>query len=192
MRFLFRALALSIALTGASCDSKCGKCDSGGDSGPDHCADGTYDGPTTIQEATVQCVGDDSRFYARTEGWTADGLVFSQETANPEPQWADEHELRSFEFEPCGFGDELEEILSGGAGTGDWIPGVSSVFTCADHHDSPEAVMTYAFFVWDPEGNPADCLAFGHDPQGMATAVYDRVSDPSFDVATCSQGATTQ
>lgn len=155
------------------------------------CADvgGFYDGPVTVQEVSVGCDANDVvRFYARTEGWTGDGWVFSQETANPTPNWSDTHDMASYQFDACGYEDELERSLETGAAPATWEMNVSSVFTCAGHYDAANGVMSYAVGVMDIDGNLADCLAWGQDPDGMIDGSISRVNEPGFSLANCVVG----
>ena len=140
-----------------------------------------YTGPTLVQLTQVSCLDNSTvRFYVETDGWTGDGLWFSQETGNAEPQWADEHDILSFEFDDCGFWDHLEQELTTGAGVSDWSVNQSTVFSCEPNvHFDGSGVMSYAARVYDIDGNFADCLAWGHDPQGMIDGDYSRANEPT-------------
>ena len=165
-----------------------------GDTGPTDatCADGRYDGPTSIVDADVTCTGTDVRFYAETEGWTDGGLVFSQETANAEPNYSDEHELASFNADACGFMDELERVIGDGTTVNDPLNDCNinecSVFTCGAHYNDPN-VMSYAFYVYDSAANFADCRAIGENPgKLLSDGSANRVNEPSFDLGNCTSG----
>ena len=156
------------------------------DTGPDT---GPYDGPVLVELAEVTCTDTRSAyFYAETAGWTSSGLWFSQETANNEPQWADEHDLESFEYDKNGAWDHLEQTVSTNADFASWAVNASTVFSCepSEHFDG-SAVMTYAIRVYDIDGAFADCLAFGHDVSGMQDGTYDRVNEPTAPAAELDQ-----
>lgn len=150
---------------------------------------GFYSGPVTVQEASVSCgvfpgaAGERVRFYARTEGWTANGWVFSQDTANPVPNWSDTHDLESYQWDACGYQDELEQVLDQGALVGTWATNESTVFTCAAHFEG--GVMSYAVGVKDLDGNLADCFSWGHDPWAMIQGTSARINEPGFDLDDC-------
>lgn len=190
------AIFAAFALVACAGDSDT-KTDSGSPTGIDttdtetECAGqgGFYDGPITVQEVSVTCdASDNVRFYARTEGWTGDGWVFSQETANPTPNWSDTHDMESYQFDACGYEDELERTLATGAAVAAWEMNVSTVFTCAAHFDAANGVMSYAVGVKDLDGNLADCLAWGQDPDGMIDGSVGRVNEPGFSLANCVVG----
>ena len=54
-----------------------------------------------------------------------------------------------------------------------------TVFSCPGHHGAPQNVMTYVYRVYDSDGQLADCLAQGHDPEIVIDDLMDRRSDPS-------------
>src|SRR5688572_8295988 len=123
--------------------------DSAGTTNPE-CPNGVFTGPTTITHVEVTCTGNQVRLAADTEGWTHNGSVYSQETANIEPQWNDEHSIESYEYDACGYEDHLERVLNDGSTLADplndWSIDSSSLFRCDDHYTEP--VMTYAFMVY--------------------------------------------
>lgn len=175
------------------CAGESGK-DSGTTTTEDCAAEDFYTGPVTIEQASVECNGNNTvRFAAETKGWTDGGYVFSQETGNPEPQWSDQHDLASVDFDPCGAFDKLEREIQDGDTladpTNDWQENVSSVFQCDDHYESPGIVMSYAFAVVDIDGAFADCVAYGDDPDGLVNDAYNRLANPvGFDASDCSRG----
>lgn len=184
-----------LAAVAAACTGDKGV-DSGtpADTGTAACAE-TYDGPPVIQEVRVECLSTNTvRFYARTEGWTDDGYVFSQETGNQTPNYSDEHDLTAYDWDACGFEDNLERELSTSADYNAAQRNQSTVFSCEpDVHFDGAGVMTYAFAVNDQQGQVADCLAFGEDVNGMKNSpASDRVNEPSFDLGICSAGQTTR
>lgn len=176
-------------------DEETGDSGEPGDSGDQDkrdCPNGTYTGPIVIGSASVTCTDTTVRFQAETVGLTSGGMVFSQETANDEPQWADNHSLLTYEFDPCGFVDKLERYLDDGSTLEDplneYQTDISTVFTCANHYNQPN-MMTYAFGVNDMSGNLTDCYAFGNDVQGMKAQSYDLAGeDPDFNLIYCTVG----
>jgi hypothetical protein len=190
----YRIAVLAALAVGCTAGDK--GADSGDSGGTGTCPQGTYDGPVSVQQATVDCTDSTTvRFYANTEGWTDDGYVFAQETGNTSPggQYSDEHDLTAYDWDACGFEDNLEQELTTDVGLNDAARNQSTVFSCApDVHYDGSGTMTYAFAVNDSDGNLADCLAFGDDVAGMKNGTYDRVNEPSFDLGICSEGQVTQ
>jgi hypothetical protein len=181
------------AMSAAACTGDAFSKDSGTtESGTGFCT-ATSDDPPTIDVATVDCNGNQVSFFVETTNWTDDGVVFTQETGNPETQWSDEHDLLSVEWDECGFWDRLRLTLNDASTLDDplydWQQNVSTVFDCSLHYGDPN-VITYAFAVYD--GNQvADCIVFGHDPQGMINGNYRRVNQPSFNLSQCTLGQNT-
>ncbi len=126
-----------------------------------------------IEDAFVTC--DDKNlvtFTIETIGESpVAASVFSQETGNAEPNYADE-----FEFDTTGVLSDLELTLETDADS----PGADrTIFTCPRHHGNPEGVMTYAYRVYDSLGGLADCVIQGDDPDALQNDLLDRVNDPS-------------
>jgi hypothetical protein len=192
-RYVIFALAALAACSGP--DDKDGSGETG-TTGTD-CPDGVFTGPVLITDYSATCDGDgNARYYVETQGWTANGRLFAQETENdPAGQWSDNHDLISYEFDECQEWDHLEAVLTTGASTTDWETNVSTVFTCAGHIDpvAPDApVMSYAAQVDDLDGNAAHCVAWGQDPQGMIDdTAGTRINDPGFDLSGCEIGTAT-
>jgi hypothetical protein len=142
-----------------------------------------YDGPLVLMFTSVSCgEGDRVRLYAETAGWTDGGSALLVETSSGDAAPRSEaHELVSVSFDPRGRWDELERILAPGA----WEPGESTAFACPEARDLER--MTFAFAVVDLDGRFADCLAFGHDPEGLVAGAYETVRVP-FDPVDCGIG----
>ena len=127
------------------------------------------------------------------QGWTVTGAAIDYVGG----QWADNHTLESYEFDAwCGAFDRLERTLQDGTTLSDplndWQTDESTIFRCEDHLED-NAYMTFAFAVYDQQGFLADCLAFGHDPEGMRNGIYNIVGDaPVFDLANCVDGEEAQ
>ncbi len=116
---------------------------------------GFYTGPVVLEVASVTCpTVDEVALEVVTAGWTSDGTVYMVETGAPTP-WDEEHDVRSVEFDPCGSFDVLAGALK---------PGDTSAFTCEQHAGN---TLSYAARVYDIDGNFADCVAWGHDPQAI-------------------------
>ncbi|MCB9685785.1 MAG: hypothetical protein H6735_12155 [Alphaproteobacteria bacterium] len=140
-----------------------------------------YEGPVLVTHSRITCADDDMTLWFQTEGWTSGGQVFVQDTSGGSPQWAEEHALESVGHDVCGAWDELEVDIHAGVRTDQYIPDVTSAFACSD----PGAGrLTYAVAVQDIEGDLADCVVFGHDPQALL-AGGDRALDPTFDTSRC-------
>lgn len=170
-------LASAVLLTG------CPVADKGGDSGPGG------GGPLVITYVSVACDASDVvRFYAETNGLTADGVAFAQETGNTPPNWSDSITLESYEFDPDGNWDRLEHTLVTGIDFVDYVPNVNTVFTCPAHFDVANGVMSYAFGVFDLSGDLADCLMYGDNPGAMQDASQDRINEPDWDLSICEEG----
>jgi hypothetical protein len=158
------------------------------------CAD-VYTGPVSIEVVDVTCDSEGKvDFYIETIGWTGDGAVYAMETKNGSP-WSENHPIPSYQFDACGFWDKLDLFIparddNGTTTVGDYVAGEMSYFTCTDHYDGDNDVMTYAFAVYDVLGAQADCVATGDDPQGLIDGDYDgdMINTPTFDLTACSVG----
>ena len=153
-----------------------------------------YEGPVEITDARISCPTDDQvRFFTRTQGWTSGVTVFSQETGAAEPQWSDQHDLKTYKFGACGDFDmlqlELQTGLERSPGPDDeaWEANLSTAFSCAQNSDgtwvnhgdpSGGGIMTYLVRAYDVDGTFASCMVFGHDPAGLVSGKYTRVLDP--------------
>ena len=125
---------------------------------------------TEIDSATVSCNGTTATFTMSTSGAVpTSASVFSQETGNPEPQYADEHDF------PV---DDSNELALELAASGSANVSGETVFSCPLHHGSPQNVMTYIYRVYN-DGELSDCLAQGHDPEIALDDLADRVNNPS-------------
>jgi hypothetical protein len=122
--------------------------------------------------------------------------MFMQETANT-PAWAETHDLFSYEFDECqewdhlAFGPNGTETLAAVENVADQEPNVSTLYDCAYFTDN---AMSFAAQVDDLDGNPAHCVAWGEDPQGMIDGTAsdgDRSNEPSFDLSGCEIGTAT-
>lgn len=149
-----------------------------------------YSGPVTVQEANVTCAADVATIDVMTEGWTGGGYVYTIETANAQP-WADEHDLTSYEFDPCGAYDKLKVELTAGEELANLARNESTLFTCDNHYNA--GVLTYAAAVLDLQGAVADCMAWGDDPDavinGTVLSPYNYETGPTFDPSDCVAGA---
>ncbi|MCA9488464.1 MAG: hypothetical protein KC621_01030 [Myxococcales bacterium] len=140
-----------------------------------------YEGPVLVTHARTTCVDDDMVLWFQTEGWTSGGQVFVEDTSSAAPHWAEEHAVESVAHDVCGAWDELEVEIHAGVRTDQYIPDVTSAFDCTD----PGAGrLTYAIAILDTDGELADCVVFGHDPQALLTG-GERSLDPTFDTAYC-------
>lgn len=110
--------------------------------------------------------------------------LFQEETGNANIHWSENHPFDNSNGNDSTFYLILDDGTTMNDPVNDWRPGSSTVFTCPDFFDLPD-VMTYAVQVDDAAGNPADCIVFGDDPQGMIDRVYDRVNEPEFDLLAC-------
>ncbi|MEZ4235645.1 MAG: hypothetical protein R3F59_05685 [Myxococcota bacterium] len=189
-----KRIAVIAILAAAGCDT--GKIGDSGDSGAGDCPDGRYNGPVEITEAQVYCIENDTkvRFEAHTNGWTDGGYVFEEDTANTSTgaydNWSDQHDLTAYDWDACGYYDNVQQELITGRGINDWQENVSTVFQCGYHYGS--VVMTYAFAVNDENGNLANCLAFGDNVTALKNGTISRPNDPTFDISICQAGVVTQ
>ena len=184
-RFTFAAFAaLMVGCAGdTKSDSGGTYTDGGGDTGA---CDTTYSGPVTITTASASCASNTATIEVETEGWTADGRIYQTDNAD-NPPYHDEHDLTSYEFDQCGAWDHLRTTLATDTAYADLEENVNTLFSCANHYNSPGAVMSYAAMVYDLSGNEADCLAWGVDPNAV---VADSSGDgPSWDESICVVGA---
>ena len=44
-------------------------------------------------------------------------------------------------------------------------------------YDADPPVLTHMFRIYDLDGTMADCVAAGHDPQGLIEGAYDRIKN---------------
>jgi hypothetical protein len=112
------------------------------------------------------------------EGGDQSGELFLAETAVTPPLWAENHPLALVDTDDCG--GTVEASLQTGAEVGDWVPGTSTLFGCADHVEG--GTLTYVAKLGD-----AGCVAWGDDPEGLVAGVYDDdlVNEPQFSFAGC-------
>jgi hypothetical protein len=158
------------------------------------CPDGTYAGPTWVQYVSLTCTDSQANVEASLLGWSAPAspVIFMQETGTSiGGQWSEEHHLNVESRDECGFDEELlQQIGDLGVPLDEWESGRATVFTCDDHLNRSD-VMTIAVYVEDVDSPSSDCLALGHDPQGLVDGDYDgdRVGvEPSFDLSRCIVG----
>lgn len=144
------------------------------------CPDGFYSGPVSLARADVTCGGDVLALLGETVGWANGGFLFIQETADdPEEQRAEEHAVLDTTFDMCGGWCTLEQSLD--AGVAEPVVDESTAFACDD-----DGGRTYAVGVHDIEGTFVDCVAWGHDPQGLVDGVAGvPTRTPSHDLGRC-------
>lgn len=157
------------------------------DTGPDS---GVPTGTQRITSYDVSCdaAGAVATYLVLTSETPAGGLLYQQETSSPDVvdgvpvQRSDEHDLRTVDA-----GDGLGLTLVTGAA--DPVRDESTAFSCAPGQDLAlgNAALSYAFVVYDASGAVADCLAGGHDPQGLVDGTYAAAATrpPSLDLSTC-------
>lgn len=150
----------------------------------------TGSAPLLILSASVSCdLQDQVTFEIETSAEAlGEGMVFTQETGNVEPQWSDEHRLYAVDAAPS---LRYGIVLRSGADVGDWAVDDSTVFSCDDHFGNN--VVSHAFRIYDGSNDLADCLVLGHDPQGLIDGTHDRVDDPvnPNELTMCRVGAST-
>jgi hypothetical protein len=139
---------------------------------------GSAFGPPVVTLAVLECDGDQLRFYVETTGWTADGLLFVQDTTAAAPQPGENHTIESFEFASDGTWDHLQRALA----PGPYEPDATTRFTCQDLEDG---ALTWAVEVLDMNGDPADCVVSGDDPTGWAAGDDPWDEAPAFNAALC-------
>ena len=153
-----------------------------GDSGTDS-GDTGYGGTTGSVAVELDaidypsCSGNTWTYAAETLGWTdSNNLVNAWETGVADGGgWNDEHTLLSASYEPDGSRDYLEISLTSGIDMGAWVDGESTVFSCGVH--DVENKMTFAYRVYDLDGNYADCGVLSSDTIGGGVAdVYSGVA----------------
>jgi len=131
-----------------------------------------------IVAATVECIDDEQvRFELEVKAGDR-AFAYSQETANSEPQLAEDHPLT--EIEPGTFAVSL---ATGGSFPA--TPGVTSSFRCDTdkgggpfHHRAGHQVMTYLFRLYDGKAL-ADCVVIGEDPVAVLTGTHEVVLVPA-------------
>jgi len=142
--------------------------------------DDTWTAPNQMDDATleagVQCSGSTVAFSFDFLGDAVQGLVDAADSQNL-GNWNDYHSLDASAFTSNGGYTLLSKEVDVGASVGDWAEGVRTVFTCADHFDSP-GVMSYIVRAYDLNTALADCVAFGEDPAGMIDGDYFNYNAP--------------
>jgi hypothetical protein len=124
-----------------------------------------------------------------------------QDTQNT-PAWGENHDLFSYEFDECqewdhlAFGPNGTETLNPVTDYAQQEPNVSTLYDCdyINGEGGDPSVMSYAAQVDDLDGNPAHCIAWGQDPEGMidgSASGGDRSNEPSFDLSGCEIGTAT-
>ncbi len=189
MHHVFGRLAILGALALVGCDGETTTKSTGGDTGSDTAVTdtGTDTGcatplPILIGPVSVTCDASDMvTFDLSVDGAASGGLIFSQETGNTTPQFSDEHDLTATGTSECGTGSLGLTLATGGAGA----LNDNTVFSCADHHGSPQGVMSYIAVAFDDTGAQADCYAWGHNPQDAIDGTSDRVVAPTADLSNC-------
>lgn len=134
-----------------------------------------------VSEASATCDPKDVvTLYAKTTGFSQGGVYFLQETGNVEPQHTEVHDISSYNAAKNGSYDKLNVALTTGA---KYVRNESTLFTCDGHFEAVDkalhpTVMTYIVLVYDDQGKPSDCMAYGHDPQGLLAGKYEGVVAP--------------
>jgi hypothetical protein len=151
------------------------------DSGLGPCS---YAGPVLISSVDVGC--DESgaaAFLVETDGISGDGLLFAEATGGDAPDWSETHTVVSFERDDCGAWDHLGRTLVTGVTEDAWAEDQSTAFTCDGDLDGNG--MSYAAMVYDADGTPADCVAWGEDPAAVIDGNRARANEPGWDLAGC-------
>jgi hypothetical protein len=193
-----RSAFAALAALMVACAADTGKTDSGTtdvsdtttDTTGGTCPGGFYTGPVVVEMGSATCAADTVTFDVQTAGWTSGGMVYSIQTSAQ--AWADEHDVESYEFEECGAWDHLGATVPTVLDAADAVRNEGTLFACAIWGDG---TMTHAAAVNDFDGNFADCLAWGNDPQGVIDgtrlSIYNYETGPTFDESQCVVGTTT-
>ena len=148
-------IAAGLALVGTACE------DIGAGTGDPTTCETEYTGPIVIQNVDVTCVDTSTVvFEVTTDGAPIDGTVYSEDTRNT-PSHGDEHDLEVATVDACGESTILERTLA--TGELNWEANESTLFSCEPETHFDSITMTYAFRVYDVDGNLADCLVAGDD-----------------------------
>ncbi|MEQ1505881.1 MAG: hypothetical protein ABMA64_43545 [Myxococcota bacterium] len=155
----------------------------GGEADPSDPADAQ--GPLELYSSGLSCVSThEVEYRVVTSGVATEVWLFQQETANNPPNWSENHTL-----ELVATGDETvyERALFDGSGI-DYDPLVqqqdrSTLFDCQTLLTAP-GILSFAVALV-VEGEVADCIAYGGDPEAMIGASLDRYTEPVFDLSTC-------
>lgn len=134
--------------------------------------------PLWVTGARATCGSGRWRLSLGTTGDAGGVDVFAIDTASPFP-WSEGHALALAARDPCGLGDAWERTLTADA---DYARDASSRFGCGG-----ASGLTWAMRVVDPDGQRADCVAFGEDPEGLIAGGYaaDYIMTPAFDPTRC-------
>ena len=127
-------------------------------------------------DAGIQCFGSYVDFAFDFLGEASSGMIDAADSANVS-NWNDYHTLLASGITADG---GYTRLIAPGITTGvspiDWSEGVSTVFPCG-FYDDP-AVMSYVVRAYDLNGELADCVAWGDDPDGMIDGVYFNINIP--------------
>ena len=139
----------------------------------------TNTGAPVILGWTPQCA--DSETFEGTANISGAASPFATlniwETGAPDAQaWNEEHELVDGSISLTQVSSP-GDILDNGDGTG------TSLFGCdtGEQFDLDETTLTYAIRIYDLDGNFADCIQFGHEPETVSGGDYTTAGgEPSF------------
>lgn len=140
-----------------------------------------YTGPVVVESLDIDCPGPPTvTFTAETVGLTSGAVLVIFETKDVAgTHWVEEHDLESVDADAKGgFYDTLERSMLMGQ-----YPverNVGTYWSCAVYE-----YLSFAVVAYDAEGNPADCLATGRDPQGMIDGDYEPKTPPEVDLSGC-------
>jgi hypothetical protein len=114
--------------------------------------------PPVIDSFELTCDVDAGRWRLEVEStsWTGGGRLYW----SPDLAYVERHRVRSVSAEPDGSADRLVLDLDI---VGDWreaSPGTSTAIRCAQNPD-------LVFVLYDFEGEPADCVAEGPQPEEL-------------------------
>jgi hypothetical protein len=138
--------------------------DSSGDDDDATSADAIDD--SAIGDA-VRCAGNTVSFYVSFLGEASYGYFDAADTVNYDTvygNWNDTHTLDATGMSADA--TDLEVSISTGTTLANWSDGVATIFRCEYHYEEP-GTMSYAARAYDLNGDLADCVAWGEDPQGF-------------------------
>ncbi|MEN0060563.1 MAG: hypothetical protein AAGA48_00360 [Myxococcota bacterium] len=140
-----------------------------------------------ILSAEATCMDANTVQFTLTTNLVVDtARVFTQETGNPTPQYADEHtiDLVVVQKDECGELRSGTRTLQAGV-QAPGQPDVSTLFPCTGGQGFDGNALTQVFAVLNSGGIVEDCDAIGDGRDDLVNGTSDRAIDPSFPVGSC-------
>ncbi len=130
-----------------------------------------YADPARIDQLSASCDEHDRwGVVLQTRGWASRAVITLAGTA-AQALWNEDHALDGGDFDPCGAWDRLEADAIETESDA-WRSGQQTVFSCWQLQQLPP-VLTRVVRLYALDGSLVECLASGHDPEGLLGGAYD-------------------